>query len=130
MAYYEAVAQLIPLLLLTLVIEHRVLQPLPEFRSRRSLEGAIRVFTALTACAFVLAEAQVLWILRHGRARPEMHDDIRAALVLGAAAIVLPIAVRAVTWLRSSGVRGAVTSLVAGFALFATLWVTAGLATR
>jgi hypothetical protein len=88
--YYSVVAQLIPLLYVTLIIEYRLLHQLPTSASP-FLDAVGGVVLGTTAIVFMVSEAQVLAALKSGHASAAADGGAKAALVLGGVALVFPI---------------------------------------
>jgi hypothetical protein len=98
-AYYEAVSQIIPILILALAIELRyfapgreVPEPLRPFVRRPELARAMGfVYAAVTLLALVASEAVSLWAIATGSADQFKLSLTTAGLTAGAVALVLAI---------------------------------------
>jgi hypothetical protein len=98
-AYFEAVAQIIPIVILALAIELRYFSPGREpprtlgllFRdpARARFVGAI--YAAATLLALVLSEGLALWVLAEGSSSPLQLSITTAGLTAGAVALVAAI---------------------------------------
>lgn len=98
-AYFEAVAQIIPILILALAIELRYFSPGREppetlgllFRdpARARFGGAL--YAAATLLALVLSEAIALWVLAEGSSSRLQLSITTAGLTAGAVALVAAI---------------------------------------
>ncbi len=98
-AYFEAIAQIIPIVILALAIELRYFSPGREppeslgllFRDpvRARVVGA--VYAAATLLALVLSEAIALWVLAEGSSSQLKLSITTAGLTAGAVALVVAI---------------------------------------
>lgn len=128
--YYGAVAQLLPLLFITVIVEHRVLRQQPVRLRWQVLDAALLMFVALTCLAIAVAEGEVLYALREIHPPPEIDDDVRAALILTGVALLAPVMARAFSGGREMKVTKRVTAWVLGFVGAGGVWVAAGLLSR
>ena len=87
-AYYEAIAQIIPIVILTLAIELRYFSPGREpprvlgvlFRDPARMRLVAAGYAAATLLALVLSEAVALWVLADGKAGAGSIVDVPAEL--------------------------------------------------
>ena len=102
-AYYEAIAQIIPIVILTLAIELRYFSPGREppswlglvFRDPARVRVVAAVYAAATLLALVLSEAIALWVLAEGSTSQLQLSVTTAGLTAGAVALVVAILVPA-----------------------------------
>ncbi|HXR31619.1 MAG TPA: hypothetical protein VN752_10820 [Solirubrobacterales bacterium] len=98
-AYYEAVAQIVPIVILALAIELRYFTPgreLPAplrllFRDPLRARVVAAAYAAATLLALVLAEAVALWVLAEGSSSQLRLSITTAGLTAGAVALVVAI---------------------------------------
>ncbi|HEX8689420.1 MAG TPA: hypothetical protein VF729_04170 [Solirubrobacterales bacterium] len=98
-AYYEAVAQIIPIVILALAIELRyfapgreVPEPLRPFLRRPELARAIGfLYAAVTLLALVVSEAVSLWAIAADSSSQLQLSVTTAGLTAGAVALVVAI---------------------------------------
>jgi hypothetical protein len=100
-AYYEAIAQIIPIVILTLAIELRYFSPdrkPPEwlgllFRDPERVRLVAAGYAAATLLALVVSEALALWALAEGSSSQLQLSVTTAGLTAGAVALVVAILV-------------------------------------
>jgi chromate transport protein ChrA len=98
-AYFEAVAQIIPILILALAIELRYFSPArqpPEtlgllFQDPVRARVVAALYAAATLLALVLSEAVALWVLAEGSSNQLQLSITTAGLTAGAVALVAAI---------------------------------------
>lgn len=98
-AYFEAIAQIIPIVILALAIELRYFAPGRELPAplkllfRDSLRARIvaTAYAAATLLALVLSEAVALWVLADGSSDQLQLSITTAGLTAGAVALVVAI---------------------------------------
>jgi len=98
-AYFEAIAQIIPIVILALAIELRYFAPgrdLPAplkllFRDPLRARIVATVYAAATLLALVLSEAIALWVLAEGSSTQLQLSITTAGLTAGAVALVVAI---------------------------------------
>jgi hypothetical protein len=129
-AYYETVAQLLPLLFITVLVEHRLLRQDPVTVRWQVVNAASTVFVALTCLAIAVSEAEILYALRRTNPDPHIDDDVRAALILTGVALLAPVARRALTGGRGLGSRQRAAAFALGVVAAAAVWIAAGLLSR
>jgi hypothetical protein len=102
MAYFDAVAQIVPIVILALAIELRYFSPLNPSRGLASWIGddretllLFRMYPQPMFLMLVLAEVASLWTLASGRAGEFAIDASAAGLAGGAAALVTSILIPA-----------------------------------
>lgn len=98
-AYFEAIAQIIPIVILALAIELRYFSPgreLPQplqglFRDQVRVRVIATAYAATTLLALVLSEAVALWVLADGSSNQFKLSITTAGLTAGAVALVVAI---------------------------------------
>lgn len=97
-AYFEAVAQIIPIVILALAIELRYFSPARQpstlgllFRDPTRARLVAAVYAAATLLALVLSEAVALWVLAEGSSNQLQLSITTAGLTAGAVALVVAI---------------------------------------
>ena len=128
--YYGAVAQLLPLLFITVIVEHRVLRQHPVKLRWQVLDAAVTMFVALTCLAIAVSEGEVLYALRERNPPPEIDDDVRAALILTGVALLAPVIARVFTVGCEMKLGKRVTAWTLGVVGAGGVWVAAGLLSR
>lgn len=102
--YFEAVAQIIPLLIVALVIEARYLSPRPQLvrmlpifsRYQWVMRGYVRVYTAMTFFLVVASEVIALKVLANQH--PTEKGLIATAGGLAAGTVALVVSVALLPW--------------------------------
>jgi len=121
-SFYEATAQLIPLLWITLLVEHRLLHR--GFRTgHKFVDAVVAHFMSAVAISFVVAEASVLETLRTARPSGSATASVYVALILGAGGLMGPLIPRALTAGEEAGGWKAVAAPVVAFAAYAAVAV-------
>lgn len=98
-AYFEAIAQIIPIVVLALAIELRYFSPGQEppkvlgllFRDPARVRVVGAAYAAATLLALVLSEAVALWVLAEGTSDRLKLSITTAGLTAGAVALVVAI---------------------------------------
>jgi hypothetical protein len=98
-AYFEAVAQIIPIVILALAIELRYFSPARQppktlgllFRDPTRARLVAAIYAAATLLALVLSEAVALWVLAEGSSNQLQLSITTAGLTAGAVALVVAI---------------------------------------
>jgi hypothetical protein len=121
--YLSTVAQIIPLLTITIIVERRFL---PDSPKHALFATAVDAFCGITLIAFVFTEGEVLWGLHRGHAPKMIDDDVRAALIIAGIALLAPVIHRAI----ARGVRGRGKAYALGTVAFIAIWVSAGIVSR
>jgi hypothetical protein len=97
LAYYEAVAQIIPIIILALAIELRYFgrempEPLRATASRPELIGAVSfVYAAITLGMLIVGEGVSLWVIAEGASSQLQLSVTTAGLTAGAVAMIVAI---------------------------------------
>ena len=128
--YYATVAQVLPLLFVTVMVEHGLLRQALVVTRWKVVDVGVAAFTGVTSIFLAISEAEVLYALRRAAPPEKIDDDVRAALILTGMALVLPVALRVVSVSKDldrdkrvlGGIIGAIVAMVA--------WVAAGLLSR
>lgn len=98
-AYFEAVAQIIPIVILALAIELRYFSPTRQppkmlgllFRDPTRARFVAAIYAAATLLALVFSEAVALWVLAEGSSNQLQLSITTAGLTVGAVALVAAI---------------------------------------
>ena len=88
MSFYEAAAQLMPLLFVTFLVEGYVVAR----RGERAFEQGISILQYVALIfVFVWGEVITLRVLARGHPNPGDQDSVNSALVVGTALLVIPV---------------------------------------
>jgi chromate transport protein ChrA len=98
-AYFEAVAQIIPIVILALAIELRYFSPARQppktlgllFRDPTRARFVAAIYAVATLLALVFSEAVALWVLAEGSSNQLQLSITTAGLTAGAVALVVAI---------------------------------------
>lgn len=92
MPFYEATAQILPVLFLALVVEHRLLQPSVADDRPAWLVGGVRIVWYAVGTTFTWAEFSCLYVLATGEPVERSTDNvIILAYIMAIFAFVFPL---------------------------------------
>jgi hypothetical protein len=94
LSFYEAVAQIIPVIFITLVVEQTFLGTRRDEKVRAFEQVGLMISFVAILSIFVSAEAVTLHVLSRGSATADEHDLVSFAVAVCAAFLLVPVTVR------------------------------------